>query len=138
MAKQSKIKTVIVDGSEQYRNSLSEHLTSEEITFIGLVNNGKELFKLLETKKPDIIIYDLYDSPISLTCESVKKLSPKSKLVFLSFYDDELLIEDCIEKGAKGFIYKSIYNLEVFADLIKRIHNGETVVYTGKDLKQAI
>ena len=57
---ESKIKIVIADDNREFCNILNDYLLMQkDIVVTGIAENGVEALKLIEEKKPDLIILDI-------------------------------------------------------------------------------
>lgn len=125
------IKTIIVDENALYRSALTELLTVNGIHVIGQAANEKALFKQMGTEVPDILMYDFFNSvePFADTVAKLRRVAPETKLLVLSFETNPALIEFCLSNGAKGFYDKRITDSEYLISGLKKIAEGNTVVY---------
>ncbi len=104
------ITVVIADDHEIYRDGLALMLSKyPNITLAGQAENGRELLKLVEEFKPDIVMTDI-KMPIMDGIEATKKIvrdNPDQKVIALSMFDEENLIVEMLESGAKGYLLKN-------------------------------
>lgn len=129
---------IITDDKAGYRNLISEMLNLSEATVIAEAENGKQLFKLLHSKQPDVILLDL-EMPVmdgNKAFDLVNKHFPDVKVIILSFYSDPLLIEYYLKCGAKGYIPKDILNSELLIGALNEIQNGGVYVPQNSTQKE--
>ncbi|MEO6917153.1 MAG: response regulator transcription factor [Chitinophagaceae bacterium] len=104
------ITVVIADDHEIYRDGLALMLSKyPNIILAGQAENGRELLKLVEELKPDIVMTDI-KMPIMDGIEATKKITqnfPDQKVIALSMFDEENLIVEMLEAGAKGYLLKN-------------------------------
>lgn len=131
MGKSKKNKIIIADQSKSYRNLLGIILSGEATVL--KAETETDLLEMVKTEMPDVIIYDLLFSTtkIEVTLKKISQTSPNSKLLILSFEDDYDLVDYCISAGAKGFWNKSVRDVDLLMEVIKKISLGETVIFTG-------
>lgn len=112
----------MVDDESIIRHGIISLLKGTEINAIGQASDGADLFKLLKTKKPDVIVLDL-EMPVlngSKTLTKLRKEYPEQKVIILSKYHDEELIKDMFNRGASAFVSKNC-ELEVIISAIRRV-----------------
>jgi DNA-binding NarL/FixJ family response regulator len=121
------IKLLIADDHEIFRDGFKLMLSKfTEITLVGEAENGRELIALTETTMPDVIITDI-KMPIMDGIEATKKISslfPNIGIIGLSMFDEDDLIIDMLEAGAKGFLLKNAGKLEI-VEAIKTVYEED-------------
>ncbi len=88
--------------------------------------NGKELLELTEKLQPNVVITDI-KMPIMDGIEAAKAISSKFEdigIIGLSMFDEDDLIIDMLEAGAKGYLLKNA-NKEQIIDAISTVYNGD-------------
>ncbi len=137
MAKE-KIKAIIVDDHQMFRNGLKSLLEQEGwAKIIGEASNGQEFIEQLPLTDPDIILMDI-DMPIMdgiKACEMALKNNKNLNILVLSMYDDYSHYSKMISLGVKGFISKSAGKTELEKG-ISAVSNGE--YYFSSDLLRNI
>lgn len=105
---------IIVDGLKLLFNSHTEY------SLIGQTQNGKDLLSKLEELKPDILLLDLNlkDADGFTVLEQIRKTDKHIKIIILTMYQDEFLIQRAQKEGANGYLQKSVSNNE----LIEALH----------------
>ena len=85
------------------------------VELIGEAENGKELIELVERCNPDVIITDI-KMPKMDGVEATKILSgrfPDIGVIALSMFDEDDLVVDMLEAGAKGYLIKNAAKHEI-------------------------
>lgn len=104
------LRVVIADDHEIFRDGLALMLSKQaDIDLVGQAEDGKELIDLVETLQPDVVITDI-KMPRCDGIEATKILiskNPDLKIIGLSMYDEEKLIVEMLEAGAKGYLLKN-------------------------------
>lgn len=137
-----KINIVIADDHEIFRDGLLLMLSSySNIHIIGEASNGKELIELVNKHQPDVVVTDI-NMPVIDGIEAAKQLSklyPALGIIALSMYDDDDLIIDMLEAGAKGYLLKNAHKQEVIT-AIETVNLGKPYhcQNTSKKLLQLI
>ena len=125
MAKKS---VIIVDDHKLFRNGLSFILREiADFEVIGEASNGKEFLKLLEEKKPDLVLMDI-KMPEMDGIEASKialQKHPDLNILVLSMYDDEQYYNTMIDIGVRGFILKDADSGELKAAVTK-VYEGNS------------
>lgn len=97
------------------------------INLLGETSNGYELIKLTRKVKPDVIITDI-KMPIMDGIEATKQLTgefPAIGIIALSMFDEENLIVDMLEAGAKGYLLKNAHKEEIVS-AVKSVYQGQS------------
>src|SRR3982751_6497386 len=110
------ISLVIADDHEIFRDGLAMMLAKQpKITLEGQAEDGKELIELVKTKNPDIVLADI-KMPRMDGIEATKFLTahfPDVRIIALSMFDEEELIVEMLEAGAKGYLLKNADKQEI-------------------------
>lgn len=100
---------LIVDDHLVVREGLKLLIeTSDKYVIVGEAENGRMAIDLIEKLKPDVILMDLY-MPVMSGLEAIKELrktNPEIPIVILTTYNEDQLMMEGIEAGAKGYLLK--------------------------------
>jgi DNA-binding NarL/FixJ family response regulator len=121
-----RIKVIHTEDKKLTREGTSNMLKDEGIDVIAEAANGRELLNLLKTITPDLVLLDL-EMPImdgNMTLKEIKAKYPRLKVVVLTSYTDECLIEDFKTKGANAFLTKDS-DIRTIANTIKRVYYSD-------------
>ncbi|MCF6184240.1 MAG: response regulator transcription factor [Bacteroidales bacterium] len=134
----SEIKIILVDDHQIVRDGIKALLSdSLNIKVIGEVKNAYELFDLLKTQIPDIVLLDV-SLPTMSGIEVSKILSshfPKIKKLMLSMYTSEDFIFNAIKSGVNGYLPKNITRNELLK-AINEVSDGRE--YFSKTISDTI
>jgi two-component system response regulator DegU len=125
------VKIVITDDKKSFRNAIKKLLEPYPVSVIGEAENGRDLLLLLKKVQPDIVLLDL-EMPVmdgNQTFELLAKTRPEIKVIILSYYFEGVLMDDYLERGAKGYIPKDGMEPLVLLEALTRVKNGGTFVY---------
>jgi two-component system, NarL family, response regulator NreC len=115
------ISLVIADDHEIFRDGLALMLSKQEdITLVGQAENGRELIELVDKLNPDIIITDIR-MPLLDGIQATKtllKINPDRKIIALSMFDEDNLIVEMLEAGAKGYLLKNADKKEILEAIV--------------------
>lgn len=115
---------ILVDDHKLFAKSLEISL-KDRVEQFQVLTSPEELSKLLEQKRPDVLILDIHmgDHNGLEVAQEVLRKYPDLKIVFLSGYDLLEYHNRAIEIGAKGFINKNI-SIHDLIDQVERVVRG--------------
>lgn len=117
------IHIILTDDHRIVRDGIKAMLSDvEEIQIIAQAGTGGELFDLLKTNKPDVIILDIELPDMSGIdiCRRVTAEYPETGILILSMYTGEEFIFKAISEGAKGYLPKNT-NREELVEAIRAV-----------------
>ena len=133
-----KIKVILVDDHQMFRDGVKSVLSDEEnIEIIGEVGHANDLYKLLESKIPDLIITDISMPDISgidIT-KYVSENFPEINILILSMHSNEEFITKALNAGANGYLPKDT-SMNELLQAINSIAKGEN--YFNKGISDTI
>jgi DNA-binding NarL/FixJ family response regulator len=122
------IRVLLADDHQMLREGFKTMLRRQsELTIIAEADNGASLLTLIEETSPDIVITDI-KMPILDGIEACKKISrkyPRIGVIALSTFDNDHLIIDMLDAGARGYLLKNTDKDEVLR-AVKAVHDGGT------------
>lgn len=124
------LKLLIVDDHAIFREGLRALLDMEDdFTVIGEASSGKEALSMVADEPPDVILLDLHlpDGSGAEFCRHLLKVSPQSRVLILSAYDDDQEVSAALISGASGYVLKTVGG-ERLADNIRSVHGGEVLL----------
>jgi len=116
---------IIADDHEVYRMGLRMLLQgSEEIELTGEAANGQKLIELVAENTPDVVLTDLM-MPEMDGIEAIRRMKNAgfTKCIALSTFDNDRLIMEALEAGAKGYITKNAQKGEII-EAIKLVNQS--------------
>ncbi len=129
-----KIKIILTDDHQLFRDGIKSLLDDvENINVIGEASNKTELFDILKTKIPDIILLDITlpeTSGIEIT-KKIKQNFPNINILILSMHNEDEFVINAVDAGAKGYIPKDISKVELL-EAIYTVNSGEE--YFSRDI----
>jgi DNA-binding NarL/FixJ family response regulator len=129
MPLRSFIRLVIADDHSIFRKAIMTFLPQENssIQVVGEAEDGEELIREVESKKPDIVVTDV-QMPIMSGSDATriitKRFSSLISVIALTMFADADTIYKMFESGAKGYVTKNAGIAEV-ADAINTVYLGE-------------
>lgn len=108
------IKVLLADDHKIIRQGLSALMSDiNEIDVIGEAENGKEVINFMnDHTEVDLVLMDI-NMPVMNGIDATQTLSkkyPQTKVLGLSFYNDQRYISKMIEAGANGYILNALLN----------------------------
>jgi two-component system, NarL family, response regulator NreC len=104
-----KIKCLLVDDHTLFRQGVRRLLESEsDFEVIGEAADGGEAVEKARETRPDIVLIDIGMPGLSSfeAARQIKKNRPETKILFLTMYEDEDYLVQCLEVGASGYVLK--------------------------------
>lgn len=121
------IRIVLADDHEIFRDGFSGLLKKQDdIKMIGEASNGEELVRITEKLMPDVVLTDIR-MPVMDGIEATKLITQKFPQVYviaLSMFNDDNLVIDMMEAGAKGYLLKNAHKTEII-DAIRTVNRDE-------------
>ena len=132
-----KIKIILVDDNKIFNEGLNVILSKcPNYYILDSCGSGLELLECPHLHKADIILLDI-QMPLMNDLEVAKKINikyPYIKMLALSMHIDKVFLEDIIEAGFNGFIYKPDTSKKI-NEVIPRIMNCQFVFPDNLKLK---
>lgn len=124
------IRLVLVDDHEMLREGLKTILRGEpDFEIAGETGTAEGLMELVEKSPPDIVLLDarLPDASGPAICRSLSATHPEVRVLIVSTYSDQDLVEGCLREGARGYVIKDIERFSL-TQSIRAVHRGEVVL----------
>lgn len=119
------IRILLADDHEIFRDGFKVMLRKQtEIELIGEASNGKELVETTERLQPDVVITDI-KMPVMDGIEATRIISrsnPEIGIIAFSMFDEESLVVDMLEAGARGYLLKNAHKSEII-EAIKMVND---------------
>jgi DNA-binding NarL/FixJ family response regulator len=133
-----KIKVILVEDQKIVRMGLISLLKDiNQVSVVGDVENAADLFQLLKTELPDIVLTDIQlpgMSGLEIT-KVLKKDFPLVKVLILSGSYDDTVLFHAIKSGICGFLHKNVGKKELVL-AIETVRNGKE--YFSSQIKEKI
>jgi len=114
---EQRIRIIVADDHMLFIDGLNL-LMKEEPGFciIDIANDGRELLDIIKKEVPDIILLDINMPKMNgiETAMRLRQSHPSVKIIMLSTYNDEHLIEKARQIGASGYLLKNSNKEELF------------------------
>ena len=124
------ITVVIVDDHLLVRSGLEAVLTLfDDIRLVAEADNGTEGVVVCRREQPDVVLMDLV-MPDMNGVEATRRVleaCPRTRVVALTSFTDEGLIEETLRAGAIGYLMKNV-SADQLADAIRAAHAGRSTL----------
>lgn len=125
------ITIIIADDHEVVRNGIRSFLeTVPEFQVVGEAASGEEAIALVSEFIPDIVLMDLIMPGLDgvETTRRVKKISPRTQVVVLTSYHEDVHIFPALKAGAISYILKDM-KMEKLVDVLHRAVQNEVTLH---------
>ncbi|MBI2830524.1 MAG: response regulator transcription factor [Chloroflexi bacterium] len=104
----------------------------------GEAEDGQQALELIQRTQPDIAILDIRMPKLTgiEVVRRMKEVSPNTKALMLTAYDDDDYILALIEAGALGYLLKTARPNELI-DAVRQVNAGEPVLHPAIAMKVA-
>lgn len=120
------IRIIVADNHKFFRDGFVSFLKKERgIAVVGEAINGRQLVNMVDELRPDIVLTDLKMQEMD-GVEAIAKINEAGYTggcIVLSSYDDEWLVVEAIEAGAKGYLVKDVSPEEIMEAIRTVYHN---------------
>ena len=127
LMREQKINIILADDHELFRDGLAGFIRRRpHLVLLDQAGNGGELLEKVLLQKPDLVITDI-EMPeidgIECTRRILERL-PDMRILALSMHQEDNLILDMLDAGARGYILKNADKQELL-DAIDAVMNNE-------------
>src|SRR6185312_4078597 len=122
----AKIRVLLTDDHTLFRHAIRTLLAAEpDMEVAGEAANASEAVTLAQQLRPDVVLMDIGMTGMSSfeATRQIRHNRPETRVVFLSMYDDEDYLSECVEMGAHGYILKES-PIDQLLTAIREVHRG--------------
>lgn len=130
MSEHVSIKVLIVDDHPILRHGIKTMLvTFDDIVVVGEAGNQMEALARCQETKPDVILMDVVMPGKNgvETTRDVLKRCPQVKIIMLTSFPNQELVQEALEAGAIGFLLKDA-PIDTLGDAIRSAHAGHSTL----------
>ena len=105
----AKIRVLLIDDHTLFRQGLKTLLAAEpDIEVVGEAANAADAVALARQVHPDLVLMDIGMAGMSSfeAARQIRRDRPDTRVVFLSMYDDDEYLAECVDIGAHGYVLK--------------------------------
>ena len=131
MARNNVVSILIVDDHEVVRNGIRSYLeTIKDFEVVGEAESGETAVKMVSELIPDIVLLDLIMPGMDgvETTRQIKKISPRTQVVVLTSYHEDVHIFPALKAGATSYILKDM-KMEKLVDALQRAVRNEVTLH---------
>jgi two-component system response regulator NreC len=124
----AKIRVLLTDDHTLFRQGIRTLLSADpDLEVVGEAANAFDSVTESRQLRPDIVLMDIGMAGMSSfeATRQIRKERPETKVIFLSMYDDEDYLSECVEIGASGFVLKDS-PADQLITAIREVHRGGT------------
>lgn len=116
MSQPRPIRVLIVDDHEMVRTGLAAFLlVHRDLDNVGEADSGEAAVRLCERVCPDVVLMDMVmpgmDGPAAI--RAIRHLCPATQIIALTSFKEQELVQEAIQAGALGFLYKNVSSDEL-------------------------
>jgi DNA-binding NarL/FixJ family response regulator len=123
------IRILLADDHPVYLDGLAGLLSATtDLTVVGQAATGLQAVTLAESLTPDVVVLDL-NMPELNGVDAARRIvgaAPHTAVLILTMYDDDALVFQAIQAGARGYVLKSADPGTVLA-AIRSVAHGEAI-----------
>jgi two-component system, NarL family, response regulator LiaR len=122
---------LIADDHEVVRNGVRSYLENiSDFHVIGEASSGEETLSMVTELIPDIVLLDLIMPGMDgiETTRRIKQISPRTKVVVLTSYHEDIHIFPALKAGAISYILKDM-KMDKLVDALHRAVEGEVTLH---------
>jgi len=122
----AKIRILLTDDHTLFRQGIKTLIAAEtDMEVVGEAANGTDAVTRAAETRPDIVLMDIGMPGLSSfeATRQIKKVRPDTKILFLTMYDDEDYLVQCMEVGASGYVLKDSPAQQLLA-AIRDVYRG--------------
>lgn len=126
------INVIIVDDHEIVRKGIRAYLESTtEFRVVAEAASGKEALRLVTELVPDVVLMDLIMPGMDgiKTTREIKNISPRTQIVVLTSFHEDVHIFPALKAGAISYILKDV-TMDELADSLQRAARREVTFHS--------
>jgi len=138
----SSSRVLVVEDSEPFRKFFCSTLGKRpELQVVGEVSDGLEAVERAERVQPDLIVFDIGLPSLNgiEAARQIRKVSPNSKILFVSQESSTDVVQEALGTGARGYVVKADAGSELL-EAVDAVLRGEQFVgrrFSGHDFFRA-
>src|SRR5213593_3267140 len=122
----AKIRIMLADDHTLFRQGIRTLISAEpDMEVVGEAANGGDAVDKANEVRPDVVLMDIGMPGLSSfeATRQIKKNRPETKVLFLTMYDDEDYLVECMQVGAGGYVLKDSPAAQLLG-AIREVHRG--------------
>lgn len=108
----------------------------DDISIVGMVNDGEALLEVVRKKQPDVVLTDIKMPKMDgiTAAKFIKKEFPNTGIIAFSMFDQDEAVTQMLAAGATGYLLKNSPLDEVLA-AVKHVARGEEYYDKALDIE---
>ena len=130
MTEPGPIKVMIVDDHPVVRDGLKTMLLAfDDLQLVGEAGDGNQAVAQCKRTQPDVILMDMVMPGMDgiATTRAVLEHYPRMKVIILTSFVEDRLVQDALVAGAAGYLLKNA-SINTLADAIRSVYAGQPVL----------
>ena len=121
-----RVRVLLVDDNDGFRESLAMLLDTEEMTVVGQAPNGVEALAMIGGLDPDVVLMDVRMPEMDgiETTRELKARFPSLGIVALTGSEDQRAVRDMLVAGASGYVLKDSDGDEILYAVRQAVTGG--------------
>ena len=127
------VRVVVVEDHEQFRRFICSTLEkAPELQVVGIVSDGLAAVQKVEELQPDLILLDIGLPKLNgiEAARRIRKLSPETKILFVSQESSADVVQETLALGALGYVVKAHAGSELLA-AVGAVLEGRLYISSG-------
>lgn len=118
---------VLADDHALVRDMLCERLSREGMRVVAVASSGDRALELASSDPPHVVVLDIDMPGISAfeAARELQRVSPSTRVIFLSAFVHDCYVEQALEVGASGYLTKADPP-QAIVDAIRTVNEGGT------------
>jgi DNA-binding NarL/FixJ family response regulator len=123
---------LVVEDFEPFRQFIHTTLQESELQIVAEASDGLEAVQKAEELQPDVILLDIGLPTLNgiEAARQICRLSPRSKILFVSQESSSDVIEQALSSGATGYVVKANAATDLLAG-VQAVREGRKFVSNG-------
>jgi DNA-binding NarL/FixJ family response regulator len=129
----STLRVLVVDDYEPFRRFICSTLGKRPcFQIVGEASDGLEAVRKAVELNPDLILVDIGLPNLNgiVTARQIRKLSPESKIIFVSQESSPEVVQEALNLGAQGYVSKTRVVVDLLA-AVETVLEGRRFVSSG-------
>lgn len=124
-------RVMIVDDNPVIRRGVAALLQDADgIKVVGEAGDGREALRVAAATQPDVVLLDVR-MPLMDGVEAAGKLAGASRVMMLTYTDEEAQVTAAIRAGASGYLVHGQFEADELVERIRQLAAGDTVLSPG-------
>jgi DNA-binding NarL/FixJ family response regulator len=117
----TRTRVLVADDLSSVSNAVAA-LMPESFDVVGMVSDGRTALETTLNLKPDVVILDISMPEMNgiEVARELRKQHSKTKIVFLTVYEDSDILASCLAAGGLGYVVKLLMD----SDLIPAVNEA--------------